>query len=113
MPFLSKLIRARQFGSNKYMTVVISPNIKRTSERIDPAGNIINPRTKQVIAPVQPEYVAPPEAPQAPVAYVPTQNNPLSIQEQIDEAKANLAKLEELKKLKIAEMKAQLELLES
>lgn len=39
--------------------VVISPNIKKESVRIDPAGNIINPRTKQIVEPVQQEYVAP------------------------------------------------------
>lgn len=39
--------------------VIISPNIKRVSERIDPAGNVINPRTKQIIQPVQSEYVPP------------------------------------------------------
>ena len=39
--------------------VVISPNIRRTSVRIDPAGNEINPKTKQVINPVEPEYVPP------------------------------------------------------
>lgn len=95
------------------MNVVISPNIKRTRERIDPSGNIINPANRQILQPVQ-EYVAPiapPEAPQAPTAIVIPQSNALSIQQQIDEAKSNLAKLEELKKLKIAEMEAQLELL--
>lgn len=39
--------------------VVISPNIKRQSERIDPAGNIINSKTKEVIKPIEPEYIAP------------------------------------------------------
>jgi len=97
--------------------VVISPNIKKQSDRIDPQGNIIDKRTKQIIEPVMPEYVPPviaaqpvpeasPEATKSPVS------NSLSIQEQIDEAKKNLAKLEELKKLKIAQMKAELELLE-
>lgn len=89
--------------------VIISNDIKKTSARIDPSGNVIDARTKQVIEPVQTEYVPPAEpiqnAPQAPTA------NGLSIQQQIDEAKANLLKLEELKKLKIAEMEAQLELL--
>lgn len=106
------------------MAVLISPNIKRQSVRIDPAGNIINARTKQVIEPVTPEYVAPvPEnipsvafeenpnrpytAPQAPTA------NGISVIEQIRQAKENLAQLEELKKLQIAAKKAELELLES
>ena len=39
--------------------VVISPNIKRQSERIDPAGNIINSKTKEVIKSIEPEYIAP------------------------------------------------------
>lgn len=29
--------------------VVVSPNIKKVSERVDSNGNIIDPRTKQVI----------------------------------------------------------------
>lgn len=94
--------------------IFIDQNLKKTSERIDPEGNIINPRTKQIIEPVIQEYIPPvqtentPQKPQnAPVT------NAMSIQEQIDEAKKNLANLEELKKLKIAEMKKQLELLES
>ena len=39
--------------------VIISPNIRKESVRIDPSGNVINPRTKQIITPVEPEYVAP------------------------------------------------------
>lgn len=94
------------------MNVVVSPNIKRTSERIDPAGNVINPRTRQIVQPVEQPYIPPPEAPQAPTPIVIPQSSPLTIQQQIDEAKANLEKLQELKKLKIAQMKAELELLE-
>lgn len=93
--------------------VIISPNIKKQSDRIDPQGNIIDKRTKQIIEPITPEYVppvqqeyTPPQATKSPTT------SSLSIQEQIDEAKKNLAKLEELKKLKIAQMKAELELLE-
>lgn len=94
--------------------VIISPNIKKQSDRIDPQGNIIDKRTKQIIEPVTPEYVPPAQ----PVEYMSPQatksptTSSLSIQEQIDEAKNNLLKLEELKKLKIAQMKAELELLE-
>lgn len=94
--------------------VIISPNIKKQSDRIDPQGNIIDKRTKQIIEAVTPEYVPPAQ----PVEYMPPQatksptTSSLSIQEQIDEAKNNLAKLEELKKLKIAQMKKELELLE-
>lgn len=96
------------------MTTLISHNLKKTSDRIDPAGNIINPHTKQVIQSIEPEYVAPiapPEVPQAPVSVVQAPSASLSIQEQIDAAKANLVKLQELKKLKIQEMEAELELL--
>lgn len=39
--------------------VIVSPNIKRESVRINPAGDIINARTKQIITPVEAEYVAP------------------------------------------------------
>ena len=39
--------------------VVISPNIKKESVRIDPVGNIINAKTKQVVQPVEPEYIPP------------------------------------------------------
>lgn len=45
--------------------VIISPNIKKTSDRIDPAGNIIDKRTKQIIKPVEVESTPPP-APVAP-----------------------------------------------
>ena len=55
------------------MNTIISPNLKRTSERIDPAGNVINARTKEIIKPIETEYVppvAPVEAPQAPTPIV-------------------------------------------
>lgn len=39
--------------------VVISPNIKKESVRIDPTGNIINAKTKQIIKPIEPEYMPP------------------------------------------------------
>lgn len=48
------------------MPVVISPNIKRESVRIDPAGNIINPKTRQVVKSVEPEYVPPVTPPPEP-----------------------------------------------
>ncbi len=93
--------------------VYIDPNVRRISERIDPDGNIINPQTKQIIEPVIQEYREPVVAPQVlPEAQNAPITSSLSIQEQIDQAKQNLLKLEELKKLKIAQMKAELELLE-
>lgn len=93
--------------------VVISPNIKRVTERIDTSGNVINPATKQIIIPNIVETVSPEDMVPKAITQPVVSSNPLSIQQQIDEAKANLLKLEELKKLKIAEMKAQLELLEA
>lgn len=94
--------------------VVVSPNIKRESVRIDPAGNVINPRTKAIVTPVEVEVEVSPVKVEPVVETAPApMNSPLAIQQQIEDAKANLAQLEELKKLKIAEMKAQLELLQS
>lgn len=98
------------------MITIISPNIKKQSDRIDPNGNIIDARTKQVITPVEVEYIPPVEAPVvapvAPVSVVPPQAREMSVLEQIAQAKKNLADLEELKKFKIAEKRAELELLE-
>lgn len=37
--------------------VQIAPNMKKTSQRIDPNGNIIDPKTKQVLIPVEQDYV--------------------------------------------------------
>lgn len=93
--------------------VYIDPNLRKESNRIDPDGNIINPRTKQIIQPIiqdyqEPENVVINQAPQKQEAPI---SNSLTIQEQIDQAKENLAKLQELKKLKIAQMEAELELL--
>ena len=106
----------------------IAKDLKKTSERIDGlTGNVIDPLTKQVITPVEPEYMPPAiptsttntstEAPQAPITQEEPkggacQANPLSIPEQIRQAKENLKQLEELKQLKIKELKAQAELLE-
>ena len=39
------------------MNVVISPNIKKSTARIDLEGNEIDPRTKQVITPVEKPYM--------------------------------------------------------
>lgn len=98
------------------MTVNISPNIRKESARIDPSGNVIDARTKEVITPVQAEYVPPVEAPVmppiAPVTAPIAQVGEMSVIDQIAQAKKHLAELEELKKIRIAEKKAELELLE-
>lgn len=37
--------------------VQISPNIKKTADRLDKDGNVINPKTKQIIEAVEKPYV--------------------------------------------------------
>lgn len=105
-------IETSEGKSANNMTVIISSNIKKESSRIDPAGNIIDARTKQIIDPVVSESVL--EAPVAPVVAVapvaPVAE--VSVIDQIAQAKQNLKDLEELKKAKIAEKRAELELLE-
>lgn len=86
------------------MNTIISSNLKRTSERIDPGGNIINAKTKQIINPVEPEYVPPvatPEALQAPTPIVNTPSNPIS---KMDEMINKLVekKIEEIVAQKVA-----------
>lgn len=102
------------------MPVILSPNIKKTSERIDFDGNVVDPRTKQILVPKEVESVLPPsissEAPVEAVKTSTTQTSPnagaMSILDQIAEAKKNLENLEELKKLQIQQKKAELELLQ-
>lgn len=55
--------------------VIVSPNIKRESVRINPAGDIIDARTKQIIKPVELEYV--PSVAQEPIVGIthPEMNN--------------------------------------
>ena len=97
--------------------VIISPNPIKSAERIDFNGNIIDPRTKQILVPKEEEYVSPPtpptpvmppEAPQATIVQEQPKDDATSIQEQILRAEANLAKLKEAKKAKIEEMEEQL-----
>lgn len=45
------------FGDNFMGGVTISPNMKRTKDRIDTAGNIINPETKEIIQKNDPGYI--------------------------------------------------------
>lgn len=39
------------------MTTVIAKNLHKVTERIDTVGNVIDPRTKQVIVPVDSPYI--------------------------------------------------------
>ena len=87
------------------MNTIISPNLKRTSERIDPAGNVINARTKEIIKPIETEYVppvAPVEAPQAPTPIV---NEPSGGLSKMDEMINKLVekKVEEMVAKKVEE----------
>lgn len=97
---------------------VISSNPVKTSEMIDFNGNIIDPRTKRVIVPKEEEYLSPlvtttpPVAQNEPVASSTVEVDGLSILDQIEATKRKLVELEELKQLKIAQKKKELELLE-
>ncbi len=78
--------------------VIVSPNIKRESVRIDPGGNIINSRTKEIIKPVEPEYVAPVETVAHETPTEPTENK---ISSKIDDMISK--KIEEIINKKIEE----------
>lgn len=92
--------------------VIISSNIKKESVRIDPQGNIINPRTREILRRNEPEYV-PPKEEKNEVELTPKhQIYSMSIQDEIEETKKRLVALEERKKLQIEEMKKQLAELE-
>lgn len=99
--------------------VIISPDPIKTKERIDINGNIIDPKTKRVIVPKEPDYVPPsnpapiPKPPQAPVVNEIPKDDGLSVLEQIEAAKQKLVELEELRKLKIAQKRKELEILEN
>lgn len=108
--------------------VVISPNMKRTKEMIDPQGNIIDPETKGIIELNDPGYVPTKEEIEAQINAVPIKENPTksqdtihetfpymekSITEQIDQAKKLLADLEVKKKEEIQRMKDELAKLEA
>lgn len=69
------------------MNTIISPNIKKESERIDPAGNIINPKTKQIIKALEPEFIPPIVQPSQEVITTPMENK---VGSKIDEMINNL-----------------------
>ena len=107
------------------MTVVISNKLEKKRTSIDFNGNEVVPFTKQIIhyanendyTPTSEELAGITQPREEKLTEKPIEKTPvsnaLSIQEQIEQAEKNLAQLKELKKLKIAEMKAQLELLET
>lgn len=69
----------------------ISPNINKTSERIDTSGNIINPQTKEIIQKIEPEFVSPEQPP------IPTETKSSKLDDIISK------KIEEIINKKIAE----------
>lgn len=77
--------------------VVISPNIKKESVRIDPSGNIINAKTKEIIKPVEPEYVPPTQNVESTAQPQPVENKTSKIDDMISK------KIEEIINRKIEE----------
>lgn len=109
-------------GNEVIMGVVISPNMKRTKEMIDPMGNIIDPETKTVLELNTPGYVptkeeveakinVPVEPTSPPVNFQPTDTK-LTIQQQIEQAEQHLVALKLQKKDQIHKMKEELAKLE-
>lgn len=115
------------------MNVIIAPNIRKQSARIDVAGNEIDKNTHQVIhyanegayIPSQEERQEVEQKGNTPIVAGDIQlttdprsietklNTPKAIQDEINATEAHLARLKELKKTKIEEMKQLLAELES
>ena len=93
--------------------VFVSPNIKKETVRISPNGDFIDPKTKQVIQEVEPEFVAPIEVEQPVTQTITEPPKDKSIKELIAETEAALVQLKELRKQEIERMKAELAELEA
>lgn len=101
--------------------VIISPNIKKESVRINTNGDVIDPRTKQIVSKNEPDYKPTREeieaqinaAPQVIEVPKPTTETKLTISQQIEQAKAHLADLELQKQDEIKRMKEELARLEA
>lgn len=96
--------------------VILSPNVKKESVRIDTYGNIIDPKTGEILKANVPDYVPTKEEieakinmPKEPPAVLPTAK---SISEQIAYAERLLAELKLKKKEEITRLKQELEKLE-
>jgi hypothetical protein len=96
------------------MSVLISPNVKRESVRMDANGNVFDPKTNQKIRMVDPPYVPTPEEvanltkKQTEPSVQPEVGKPLdlaAIQASIKSLEDQLLVLKELRKEKVAEMK--------
>jgi hypothetical protein len=74
------------------MAVIISKNLHKTSEQIDINGNVVVPFTKQIIKPVEKEYVPTPEqlagtqpqTPQSPTTQLNLQDDKSPISDKIN-----------------------------
>jgi len=95
------------------MNVIISPNIKKISERIDKnTGDTINPNTGAIVE--QREVLNIPPKPLNETQDTSLDNlNPLQIQDKIKLLEEEINKLKDLRNKKIAEMQKQLEMLQN
>jgi hypothetical protein len=96
---------------NNFMNVVISNNVKKVSERLDRSGNIIDPRTKQVIKPKE-VYVAPEVKQEVTPELQKESSETMSLKEvkaEIERTEARLNRLKEQKRIKVEELKKLLE----
>lgn len=89
--------------------VIISPNIKKTSDRIDTSGNIINPRTKEIIESNKSEFPIPETVPQ-PTLNAPQAPQTSSLSEKVESmVQAKIAsKIDEIVDRKVAEILSKL-----
>jgi hypothetical protein len=117
------------------MNVIISPNIKKERVRIDTLGNVIDPHTKEIIErnevykptkeqiqaiterlagtdATQTEEPSTDNAPKGLVQTLVDLSSPKAIQEQIYRVEEELNRLKELKRIKIEDMKRELQELE-
>jgi len=90
--------------------VQLSPNIKKTSQRIDPNGNIIDPKTRQILVPVEQDYVPPVKVEKSLTINSQDENHPMV--KAIESYKEVTSKLETLSDIKIAIKKVETQLSE-
>ena len=102
--------------------IQISPNIHKETVRINASGDIVDPKTKQVVKPNAPDYIPTREEIEAQINAVPveqvsrpisTPETKLTIKEQIIQAEKHLADLKVLRTVEIEKMKAELAELEA
>lgn len=93
------------------MVTQFSPSIKKTSERINPNGDIVNPKTKEIIQKNEQDFI--PETPlqvtESPVIVQSSERTLKVIKAEILATEAKLASLNEEKKVKVEEMLKELE----